>query len=309
MAEISQSRRDLSQVELLLDQQRYEEALAPLARLIEENPSDLQFRVYRLLTVRIMLLRETLAQGISQSVQSPRALAHRISFKTLNDFFDLQPKQWVQSVRHAIASSRPTEVGKRAALAIGVGAIFVTSVTFCLGVAEQQISRASESSSVLNKPSIAAATRPELDKVTPEVLTHRDSSGSASDQLPRLGRIDGDRQAILTHRAVVASPNSELVSKLQPALVNSTPTKEPSVSSKQRANGKSSKQIEPLYRTRGSLSLRQEPRFAAASLQQLAEGTRINVLGVNGNWLKVKTSDSNAVGYVRKEFLVAANGR
>ena len=59
------------------------------------------------------------------------------------------------------------------------------------------------------------------------------------------------------------------------------------------------------YKTRRVVSLRAEPRFAATSKVQIGAGTSISVLESNGDWFKVKTRPSGAVGYVRKEYLVA----
>jgi len=58
------------------------------------------------------------------------------------------------------------------------------------------------------------------------------------------------------------------------------------------------------YKTRRVVSLREEPRFAATSKARIGAGTSISVLESNGDWFKVKTRPSGAVGYVRKEFLV-----
>ena len=58
------------------------------------------------------------------------------------------------------------------------------------------------------------------------------------------------------------------------------------------------------YVTRRAVSLRVEPRFAATAKAQIDAGTSISVLGAQGDWLKVKTRPSGAVGYVRKEYLV-----
>ncbi|MGH7824788.1 MAG: hypothetical protein ACREQ7_06390, partial [Candidatus Binatia bacterium] len=148
MTETPQSRPDLSQVELLLDQQKYEEALVPLAKLIEEHPSDLQIRIYRLLTVRILLLRQTLTQRISESVKPPREIVQRISLKAaaLQSVIAPHVKRWFHSARHAMEASRPTELVKRTALAIGVAGVFVTPITFWLGVAEQPLSGTNEES-------------------------------------------------------------------------------------------------------------------------------------------------------------------
>jgi hypothetical protein len=58
------------------------------------------------------------------------------------------------------------------------------------------------------------------------------------------------------------------------------------------------------YKTRRSVSLREEPRFAASAKAQIGAGTSISVLAAKGDWFKVKTQPSGAVGYVRKEYLV-----
>jgi len=58
------------------------------------------------------------------------------------------------------------------------------------------------------------------------------------------------------------------------------------------------------YKTRRVVSLREEPRFAAASKAQIGAGTSISVLESNGDWFKVRTRPSGAIGYVRKEYLV-----
>jgi hypothetical protein len=50
--------------------------------------------------------------------------------------------------------------------------------------------------------------------------------------------------------------------------------------------------------------LRQEPRFAAATTEDIDPGTAISVLETKGDWFKVKARPSGRVGYVRKEYIV-----
>lgn len=56
MKDVPQSEVGLSDVVLLLEQQRYDEALPILSDLIEQTPSDREARMYRLLVVRILVL-------------------------------------------------------------------------------------------------------------------------------------------------------------------------------------------------------------------------------------------------------------
>jgi hypothetical protein len=76
------------QIELLLQQQKYDEALPILSSLIEKNPSDRQARLCRLLVVRILILRRFLgtqkiglsarAAAIAACVRVPMFLAFRL---------------------------------------------------------------------------------------------------------------------------------------------------------------------------------------------------------------------------------------
>jgi len=62
------------------------------------------------------------------------------------------------------------------------------------------------------------------------------------------------------------------------------------------------------YKTRRTAPLRQEPRFAAASAEDIDPGTPISVLEAKGDWLKVKTRPQGRVGYIRKEYVAPASG-
>ena len=52
------------------------------------------------------------------------------------------------------------------------------------------------------------------------------------------------------------------------------------------------------------VSLREQPRFASSTLEEIPAGTRISVIGVEGDWFKVRTPHSPIAGFVRKEFVV-----
>ena len=61
------------------------------------------------------------------------------------------------------------------------------------------------------------------------------------------------------------------------------------------------------YRTLRRAPLREKPRFAAATTEDVGPGTAIQVLETKGDWLKVRARSSGSVGYVRKEYVMAAN--
>jgi myosin heavy subunit len=65
----------LSDVALLLQQQKYDEALTILGDLLEKKPAHRETRMYRLLIVRIFVLRHSLTHPTIQSTKYPRVIA------------------------------------------------------------------------------------------------------------------------------------------------------------------------------------------------------------------------------------------
>ena len=76
---------------------------------------------------------------------------------------------------------------------------------------------------------------------------------------------------------------------------------ETDASKTEKLAGKADQGIE--YRTRWVAPLRQEPRYGAPKTQDIDAGATISVLETKGDWLKVKTGPSGAIGYVRKEYV------
>lgn len=58
------------------------------------------------------------------------------------------------------------------------------------------------------------------------------------------------------------------------------------------------------YVAQRMVALREEPRFASSTLEEILPGTRISVVAVEGDWFKVQTAHSHIAGFVRKEFVV-----
>jgi hypothetical protein len=294
MLEAHQSRPDLSHVEVLLDQQEYQEALAPLAQLIEENPRDRQIRLYRLLAVRLLILSQMVREGSSPSTNPARPRTSEPRSKiaaALRNLLNLCSTRWLQSIARRIEAPSATKLIKRIGLALAFAGLFVTPVSFCLGVAEQQIDGANKHSFYVGDSFAGKVEQ-----------THEQSLGALANQVRSVQDLRGEDRKL---RIVGLPPHAAGASRRKPALTDSTPGSEIKVVPRQPTQRASD--LKTVYKTKRSLSLRKEPRFAAASLQQVAEGTHMSVLGVSGNWLKVKSEYSGAVGYLRKEFLITAN--
>ena len=64
--------------------------------------------------------------------------------------------------------------------------------------------------------------------------------------------------------------------------------------------------VKPLakeFRIKYATSLRKEPNFSAASLTMFTIGTKVTVLGKQGDWLEVCSADNGPTGFIRKEFV------
>ncbi len=58
-----------------------------------------------------------------------------------------------------------------------------------------------------------------------------------------------------------------------------------------------------VFQIKYATSLRKEPNFSAASLITFTIGTRVAVLGKQGDWLQVRATDNGPTGFIRKEFV------
>jgi hypothetical protein len=297
MLEAHQSRSDLSQVEFLLDEQKYREALAPLAQLIEENPRDRQIRLYRLLAVRLLILNQMVSAGASPSINPARPRTRQLLSKiaaALRSHQNFSFTGWLHSVPQPIGASSPTKLITRIGLALGLASLFVAPVSLCLGVAEQQPDGANKQSFYVGD-GFAGVSGKVIDG------SHEQNLAAASYQARSVPDLEGEEPK---PRIAGLRPHAAVASHRKPVLTDSTPDTAIKVGRRQLTQP--ARDLQTVYKTNRLLSLRREPRFAAATLQHVAEGTHISVLAVSGNWLKVKPDYSGAVGYLRKEFVIPA---
>ena len=78
---------------------------------------------------------------------------------------------------------------------------------------------------------------------------------------------------------------------------------------KRKLAGRSSANFDSETEIARSGALKHEPRFAATAIERVRLGTRVTVLSKERDWIKVKVKPSGNVGYLRKEYLAAANIR
>jgi hypothetical protein len=383
MAETPESRSELSDIELLLDRQQYEEALDTLAHLIDENPSNKQIRIYRLLAVRILLLQQSLAHRTAQNIKPvpPSAEGQFVaSAKAFSNFVTTALNRAFDVVAESARASMFGRLVRRPALAIGAVALLVTPITCyvsrSLGVVEPGFHTAGALPTHL---AVINATPMRMDEQSLHALLanqlsplqrlyghwiqeHGNVTGSlvlklTVDDLGHVSRVDNVGSCLsdsalakavmeVAHKWVFPETHGTAGEVIVPlilvpkgvdpttvqgcdtisgaarqaktsAALHVAATPPDSLRSRVRKS-QLDNEIAPrprnpqttlalAYKTRNSLPLRQHPRFASVTLQQIAPGTHIDVIGANGDWLKVKTPNSSAVGYLRKEFVIAAN--
>jgi Bacterial SH3 domain len=64
------------------------------------------------------------------------------------------------------------------------------------------------------------------------------------------------------------------------------------------------KQVLPAYKTNRAVGLRSQPRYSAKRAYEIDADTDLTLLEDQGDWLKVRVTNAESVGFVRKEFLI-----
>ena len=104
---------------------------------------------------------------------------------------------------------------------------------------------------------------------------------------------------LLGHSANIArapgNASSGPQAKTAPATAPTTPTT-------QRAAAESKE-----FHLRYATSLRKDPNFSSVTLTTFTIGTKVTVLGKQGDWLEVRSTANGPTGFIRKEFVTPAD--
>jgi hypothetical protein len=85
---------------------------------------------------------------------------------------------------------------------------------------------------------------------------------------------------------------------------NDTPEQEKiQAASLRRQEPRTEKEELGVFKTKQSVALREKPRFSSKTIYEVDRDAEITVLANEGDWLKVKSAAANSVGFVRKEFV------
>jgi hypothetical protein len=85
---------------------------------------------------------------------------------------------------------------------------------------------------------------------------------------------------------------------------NDTPEQEKiQAASLRRQEPRTEKEELGVFKTKQSVALREKPRFSSKTIYEVDRDAELTVLANEGDWLKVKLAAANSVGFVRKEFV------
>jgi hypothetical protein len=100
-----------------------------------------------------------------------------------------------------------------------------------------------------------------------------------------------------------ALKETKLASTLVPPTTDSHRPERIQASSLRRQEPRTEKEEVGGFKTSQSVALREKPRFSSKTISEVERDTELTVLANEGDWLKVKLASANSVGFVRKEFV------
>jgi hypothetical protein len=318
----------------LLEQQKYEEALPILSDLIEKDPSHREYLTYRLLVLRILVLRWNLSRATTGSVNYLCAIKERIASQAA-------------LIRHISERLRNRSHRSWAKLNIkwggGIGgagcALMILLASFHMnGVSKVQNfvplnittvadgGQSAVSESKAYHPNETEIANPDHGETQfPEEVFGGNLWGTSerSELLPRemsVSRVavldhlrrDAEQEAGMSGRHVTTERpqvnTSRVFTKRQdPAVaLNMQSSKEPTIN-ENKGDDKEPQSIVEHYQLQVAVPMRRSPRFAAPIVQEIEGGIVLNVLEFTGSWAKVELAPGGVTGFVRREFLIAIN--
>ncbi len=343
MTTLQESDDSRSHVTLLLEQQKYEEALPILSDLIEKNPSHREYFMYHLLVVRILVLHWNLSRattgpvnylcGIRERIVSKLALIPHVSerlriIRSLGQIYEAAYKSWANlKIKCGVRSG-----GAGCALILTVLSFYMNGVSKVENLVPSNMLTVTDalqlavSESKAYHPNVTEIANQDRGQTQlPTEAYGRNFLWGTSERNELLPReISTSRVAVIDHlhefteqesrisgRHVTNEPpqvnaSSVLAKRQEPAAVlNIESSKELTIN--ENEGDKKPRPILEHYQVRWAIPIRKSPRFAAATVQEIDSGILLNVLEFIGSWAKVELAPTGVTGFVRREFLIAIN--
>jgi hypothetical protein len=268
-----------------------------------------KIRVYRWLLARL-LLNHTLDQPIPLNERSPE-IPPEVTAHVAEPSVTQQSLRRGDTARRDRTAPVSRRVFRYALCSIGVAALIWTALAFrsptdvpdtVLPVHDNQqdIARASAAEEHMVEPvNHAGALTPSA-----EIAPAAERASISTVELAPMSNAIDDEVATSSKIPATAKPDTPAQPGMtkSPAKVAKRPTTVDAAMGKDREREPARDSL-PIYQTRRSILLREEPRFGAPSQIMLDAGARLIVLEINGPWLKVKMENTGSPGFVREEFV------
>jgi hypothetical protein len=324
MSDTPQFDMTLSYVALLLEQQRYEEALPILGTLMDMNPSDREARMYRLLVLRILVQRHYLMTVAPEAAKHPPTTAKKLLATLASESSErlrLCARLWRQT---------PALMGKatlsRLTFSIAACGLLVTPLAFYIGASQVGITQASQASFTDTLPPIISAVdlKGFNNRTTTREMRFTSGAGEwefaetiseppdlelpavAWTEIVPMENVTTKRDSGRISTAVAnpidqfgARPAASKRREIGPAANVSRKKIAGSGSERSKAGKESSAQ----YQSNGQVRVRESASFAGSVVHEIARGTLVTILELRGSWAKVEIRDRGITGFIRREFL------
>jgi hypothetical protein len=321
MTEISQSETLRSHITHLLEEQKYDEALPILNDLSETNPSDRELRMYRLLVVRILVLRWNLSRAATGAAIDSCTIAKRIVRRLASAVRVPETSKLIQSLNQiypvaeaALAKQRMRYLTAGAGTAL-LALYIVEGSNVAILLPSKMVTPTYASRSTVSPLGAEA--------YNPINLTPADEDPR---QIPLPPEAEERNLSPLISEPSQSSPNEQLQESTEKKLTlagtdvaKTTPQINATKSFAQRKQTQTSRELAAnensgdkapsevlgYYQSRWALPIRKSTSFASAIVQEIDSGISLSVLEFVGSWAKVEFGSAGKTGFVRREFLTS----
>ena len=324
MTKLSQSYASRSHALLLLEQQKYDEALAILSDLRDKEPSDREIRVYYLLLLRIFVLRWNLSRATTVPVNHASAMAET-SFARFASVARLFER--IKLIRSFARSPQAAEISSsnrstKRLMMVGAGSGFLMILLgFCMIGGNKRDSLVSshplistDASHPAVSPSDEKTLYPNADKDLRLTKLRREADErkvsrvafKPSELMPTQLRQDVLKSHLRAFGEQEFTTSEIDQAKATPQFDASNSLVKRSRAARKNIGNRGLGETQGRYQSRRAIPIRKFPRFAAATVQEIDRGVLLNVLEFNGSWAKVQLGPAGATGFIRREFLISA---
>jgi hypothetical protein len=323
MTEISESETLRSHITHLIEEQKYDEALAILSDLRETSPSDRELRVYYLLVVRILVLRWNLSRTATGAAIDSYTIAKRIvrslaSVVRVPDTIKLSLNQIYQLAEAALAKRRIRRVitagAGTALLALYMVEGSNVAILVPSNILPPTYASHSKVSALGAKAYNSNNARPaDEDGRQIPLPTEADERNffqvnSESSHLLPTEHLQDSTEQKLALSGTDATPQVDaskfFAKRRQPRAVLKIESSR-GLAANENNRDKTPSEILGYYQSRWAIPIRKSTSFGAAIVQEIDSGISLSVLEFVGSWAKVEFGPAGMTGFVRREFLTS----